>query len=248
MKVTPIQTPVVHAGDNLYQILDSALPRVEENSIVVVTSKIIALAEGSVVPKVEGTQQEKHDLVRLEAELYLEPDQSPYNLMLTVKHNIMAVNAGIDESNADDQYVLLPQDPYRSAREIWDFLRKRDGLQNLGTLIVDSKTFPLKWGTMGTALAHCGFLALNNRIGEKDLFGHEMQMTQVNVTEGLAAAAVLEMGEVAESQPLCLITEVAMVEFQDRPPTQAEIESLQITLEDDAYAPILTKAEWKRTG
>jgi dihydrofolate synthase / folylpolyglutamate synthase len=244
MIVTPIKTTVVKAGDELLSLLDNSIPSLAERSVVVITSKIVALCEGSVEPKQAGDRAEKHALVRREAEYFLEPSQSKYDLMLTVKHSILAVNAGIDESNADNQYVLLPSDPYGSAQEIWQYLCQRFKLKELGVLIVDSKTFPLKWGTMGTALAHCGFRALNNKIGEKDLFGHEMQMTQVNVAEGLAAAAVLEMGEVAECQPLCLISDVSMVAFQHRPPTLEEINQLKISLEDDAYQPILTRAEW----
>ena len=109
-------------------------------------------------------------------------------------------------------------------------------------------SFPLKWGTIGTCLSHCGFATVNNMIGEKDLFGREMQMTQVNVAEALAVAAVLEMGEVAEAQPLCLITDATMTKFETEPPTPSEIRKLSIDIEDDMYAPLLTAVNWKRNN
>jgi F420-0:gamma-glutamyl ligase len=168
--------------------------------------------------------------------------------MLTIKDQILAVNAGIDESNSDGTYVLFPKKPYESAARIWNFVREHYSVSEAGVLIIDSRTFPLKWGIIGTSLAHCGFKALNNKIGELDLFGKEMQMTQENMTEGLAVAANVVMGEVAESQPFALVEDIPMVQFQDHSPTQEELQELKITLTDDAYAPILLKADWQKGG
>ncbi len=246
MKVTPLQSPIVHAHDDLYALLKQVLPPLSEKTVVVVTSKVVALSEGAVVSKAEGTKEEKHALVRREADYYLEPTASKYQMMLTIKHSLLAVNAGLDESNADSQYVLLPEDPYRSAAEIWKFLRHQYGLKEVGVLITDSKTFPLKWGTMGTALAYCGFAPLNNFIGKPDLFGKLMNVTQVNVAEGLAAAAVVEMGEADEAQPFCLIEAAGAVRFTQQPPSPTELKELQIAIEDDVYGPLLTAVDWQQ--
>ena len=248
MKVTPVKSPTVHTGDDLFQLLNAVLPQLKEKTVVVVTGKVVALCEGAVVVKKTGDRKEKHDLVRKESELFTDPSQSSYDLMLTVKNQILAVNAGIDESNADGKYVLFPEKPYQSAEKIWCYLRAKHHVQNLGVIIIDSRTFPLKWGTIGTALAHCGLAALNNRIGEKDLFGVEMKMTQENVVEALAVAANFEMGEVDEAQPFAIVTDITKVQFQNRPPTLAEIAELQISIHDDAYAPILKNAGWKKGG
>ncbi|MBP7768741.1 coenzyme F420-0:L-glutamate ligase [Candidatus Woesebacteria bacterium] len=245
MKLIAIRTPIVHAKDDLFTILRAALPQVPERSVVVITSKIVALAENAVVPVVTGSKEEKHQVVAQEAEQYIDPSASKYNAMLAIRHGILSVNAGVDMSNAGNQYVLLPQHPYESAAKIWHWLRATYGLQEVGVLITDSKTFPLKWGTMGTALAHAGFKGLRNMIGETDLFGYQMSMTQVNIAEGLAAAAVLCMGEVSEQTPLCLAEEIPQIEFQDHPPSPQDIQDLHIAIEDDVYAPILTTADWK---
>ena len=63
-----------------------------------------------------------------EAEFYLDPLASKYNMMLTVKRNWMFVNAGIDESNANNQYILWPKDPQASVNKIWQFLRVHYGI------------------------------------------------------------------------------------------------------------------------
>lgn len=248
MLVTPLKTRSVHAHDDLFEVLKESIKTLEEKSVVVVTSKIIGLCEGAVVPKVSDEKADKHEVVKKEAEWYLDPTESQYNLMLTIRDSLLAVNAGVDESNVAEGYVLFPKDVFASAEKIWHFLRKEFNVTQLGVLITDSKTFPLKWGTMGTALAHCGLAALNNKIGIPDLFGREMHMTQVNVSEGLAAAAVLEMGEVAESQPLCIITQADMVDFQDRPPTAEEIDHLKVDRRDDVYGPLLNAVPWQKGG
>jgi F420-0:gamma-glutamyl ligase len=56
------------------------------------------------------------------------------------------------------------------------------------------------------------------------------------------------MGEVAEAQPLAIIENVPMVQFQDSPPSDEELQLLHISLQDDAYAPILQTATWHKGG
>ncbi|MBU0578824.1 coenzyme F420-0:L-glutamate ligase [Patescibacteria group bacterium] len=244
MIVRPIQTPVVKPNYDLMSLIKDSLRDLEEKSIVVVTSKVVALCEGNVKLIKKGTHEEKHALAKKEAEAYIDESYSKYNLVIAIKHGAIAVDAGIDQSNTGKYYAFLPKDPYKSAKEIWQFLRKEFKVKQLGVLITDSKTQPLKWGTTGTALAHCGFKALVNKIGTPDLFGRKLQMTQVNVAEGLAAAAVVEMGEANEAQPLAVITEASQVEFQSRPPTKKQIKDLQIDIKDDVYGPMLSAAPW----
>jgi putative folate metabolism gamma-glutamate ligase len=246
MKLIPIKTPIVNAHDDLFKIITTSVPTIKEYSVLAVTSKIVALCEGNISPVVTGSREEKHAIVRAEADAYIEASNSKYDVMLAIKDQVLAVNAGVDMSNANNQYVKLPKESYKSASILWNDVKNYYRIKNLGILITDSKTIPLKWGTIGTALAHCGFKGVRNRIGEKDLFGYEMQMTQVNIAEALAVSAVLSMGEVAEQQPLCLIEEIPQIEFQDQPPTLEEIKALEIAIEDDVYAPILQSAPWKR--
>ncbi len=248
MKIDAIKTQVVRTGDDLFAVLE-AIPQLQERSVVAITSKVVALCEENVVERREGTREEKQHVVRQAADRYIEPTESEYGVIVTVKDQVLAVNAGVDESNADGKYVLLPEDSYASAEKIWRFLKEKHQIEELGVIITDSRTFPLKWGVMGTCLAHCGFKVLDSKIGELDLFGHEMQMTQVNVAEGLAVAAVLNMGESNESQPIAVVTEVEqLVQFQAQPPSAQELKDLLIDMNDDVFAPFLLKAEWKKGG
>jgi dihydrofolate synthase / folylpolyglutamate synthase len=97
-----------------------------------------------------------------------------------------------------------------------------------------------------SVLAHSGFRALNDYVGQKDLFGRALRMTKVNVMDALATSAVLVMGEGNESTPLALLDELPFVTFQAQPPSSDELKALRIALADDLYAPLLTKVDWQR--
>jgi dihydrofolate synthase / folylpolyglutamate synthase len=246
MKVTAYRTPIVQPKADLKQVIAQAIPSLPEKSFLVVTSKIVSTCENRFVMKTTEEKEEKHALVRKEAEWYLDAHSSKYNLMLTIKRNWIFVNAGIDESNADNQYILWPQDPQRSVNEIWQFVREHYGIKEVGITLSDSASIPLNWGVTGHEIAYCGFNPLKSYIGKTDLFGREMKMEQVNVAQSITAAAVLEMGEGAECTPLAVVEDVKNVEFQDHVPTEAELAALRITLEDDAFEPLLTKVAWKK--
>lgn len=246
MHVTALSTPLIRAGDDLHQIIAASLPTLPERSVLVVASKVFSTCENRFVPRLSEDKTEKHHLVKTEAELYTEPHSSKYNLMLTVKRNWMFVNAGIDESNADGQYILWPEDPQRSVNDLWRFLKLQYEVKEVGVTMSDSASIPLNWGVVGHAIAYCGFNPLRSYIGQPDLFGRPMQMEQVSVMQAVTAAACLEMGEGNERTPLGLVTEIKDIEFQDHEPTTAELQALKINLEDDVFAPILTKAEWKK--
>jgi dihydrofolate synthase / folylpolyglutamate synthase len=243
MKVTAIKTnKIIPSRDNLYQVLDKYIKRLKNNSILVITSKIVAICEGRVVKNI-GVN--KMDLVKKEARYYLPPNNK-YHISLTIKSNTLIPTAGIDESNANGYYILWPKNPQESANEIHAYLKKRFRLKNIGVLITDSKTTPLRMGTTGMAIAHSGFKALKNYINQKDIFGRKLRVTKASVIDGLAAAAVVVMGEGREQTPLATIEDVQFVEFQDRNPSRYELQDLRIELRDDLYATLLKSVKWNK--
>lgn len=246
MKVTPIRTNPILAGDDMYEVLDRTLSMVEECSILAVTSKIVSICEGVVV-KNDGTI-DKHTLVKREADAYLDvPLSQTYGVTITIKRHMLVVNTGIDESNGNGYFILWPRDPYKSAVAIWNYIRKKYHLAKFGVIITDSHVIPLQWGTRGRALSWCGIEPLKNYIGTPDIFGKNLRMTKESIADGLSAAAVAVMGEGNEQTPLALITDIPFVQFQDRPPTKKEIASLTISLSDDIYAPFLNSVRWMKT-
>lgn len=244
MEVRAIKTHKITPQDkSISEILDKYISNLEENSVVVITSKIVAICEGRTIPIEEI---DKEQLVISEAEKYLPKETNTYQLLVTIKNSILAVNAGIDESNSNGNFVLWPEDPQNSANEIRKHLRNKFKLKNLGVLITDSKTTPLRVGITGIGIAHSGFKALNDHVGEKDIFGRELKMTKVNVMDGLAAASAVLMGESSEQTPLAVITDVPFVDFQEDDPSEVELSQLEIDPETDVYGEILRHAPWKK--
>ncbi len=247
MKISAIHTPLVTPGQDLQQLIADNIESIPEAGVVVVTSKIISYAQKRLVPIKTGTRQEKHALVKQEADAYLPSSYSQYDVMLTIKNGHFNVNAGIDESNADGHYVLWPKNLQLTVNQIWQFIRDYYQLKECGVIVTDSRTWPLRWGVVGTCLAHCGFKQLLDYRGRQDLFGRKIKMVQLNVAEAMASAVVLEMGEVAEQTPLALIENIKHIQFQDKVPTQQELKNLKITKEDDVYGPFLNSVDWVKS-
>lgn len=244
MKVQAVKTHPIKANEEtIYDLLDKYLPALKNGTVVVITSKIVSLCEGS-VSLIEETDLEK--LVIEESDHYLPKSFNKYGFNFTITQNTMIASAGIDQSNGNGNYVLWPKDAQESANNIREHLIAKHKVPNIGVIITDSKTIPLRWGTVGTSIAYSGFAALRDYRGTKDLFDYEMRVTKANIVEGLAAAACLVMGEGAESTPLALIEDVPFVEFQKRNPSKDELKNDAISLEEDLYAPILMAAPWKK--
>ena len=228
----------------LKEVVIRALPEIAERMIVVVTSKIVAICEGRFV-RDTGDSRVKDTLIEEEADQWLPRSLSDFGIVLTIKNNRLVPTAGIDESNSGGFYILWPADPQASANQLRKQLAEHFQLNELGVLITDSTTAPLRSGTTGICLAHSGFAALKNYIGNPDLFGRELKVTKANLAEGLAAAAVFTMGEGSERTPLATITDLPALIFQNRNPTAEELADLTIEPDKDLYAPLLKTAPWQ---
>lgn len=248
MQIKAYKTSKIVPGDNLYKILDQYLPVLKEKSIVVITSKIISICQGRVV-KNDG-KVDKKDLIKKEADLYFENEElyKYGTVILTVKNDIFIANSGIDESNGDDYFILWPENLQETTNKIWEYLCKKNKIKNLGIIVTDSRIVPLRRGTLGIGICHCGFEALKNYIDKPDIFGRHLKMTYANLLDGLSAGAVLTMGEGDEQTPLALISDTPFISFQNRFPTGEEIKDLQISIKEDLYSPVLTAIEWKKGG
>ncbi len=243
MNIQPYKTNKIVAGNDLYQVLDASLPKLTEKSVVAVTSKIVGICEGRLVKA--GTLEDKFKLAETEADYYLPPGENQYGIMLSINHNLLVASAGIDASNSDGYFSLWPKDPQKSVNQIREYLTKKHQLKHVGVILTDSKLSPLRWGVTGYAITHSGFKALNSYIGTEDLFGREMHMEQTNVIDSLASASVVVMGEGSEQTPLAVITDVPFIEFQDRNPTEKELDALKINIKDDVYASMLSAVPWR---
>jgi dihydrofolate synthase / folylpolyglutamate synthase len=246
MKVTPIKTEkILPESISLFEILDKYIKDLKENSVVAIASKIIAICEGRVVKKT--SEEQKDELAKQEVEYYLPREFNQLGFMITINHNMLVASGGVDESNGNGLYILWPKDPQKSANEIREYLSKKFKIENLGVIITDSALQPLRWGVRGYAIAHSGFKALKDYVGSPDIFGRIMRVEKTNVSDSLATAAVLEMGEGNEQRPLAIIEDIN-IQFQKRNPTKEELEGLKISIGDDVFSSFLSRVDWKKGG
>ncbi len=243
MKVVSIKTHKISTSDNLFDVLDKYIAGLPDNSVVAVTSKIVSITEGRVV-KIEDA--DKDELIKKESQYFLPRETNPYHVSLTISHNTLIASAGIDESNANGYYVLWPKDPQESANKIREHLVKKFGVDNIGVIITDSKTTPMRWGVTAIAIAYSGIEPLVDYIGKEDLFGRKFVFETMSVIDNLASSAAFVMGEGAEQTPISVISDIPHIVFTKRNPTQEEIDKLRISIEEDLYGPILSKAPWKK--
>jgi coenzyme F420-0:L-glutamate ligase len=236
MIIRPIKTRVFKPNESLKRFIVAHVPRLTDGSILFVTSKIVALAEGRTAAF--ASPAEKDRIIKAESKQYIKTKWC----YLTLRNGEWCANAGVDESNAEHGgLILLPTNPYRSAQALRAALKKHYRIRHLGVLITDSRTLPLKQGTTGVALGYAGFKGLRDYVGTADLFGRKFKMTKANVADALAAAGVLVMGEGREQAPLAVI-DGALVQFTDR----IHPEELRIDAANDLYRPLFLRLKPKR--
>ncbi|MDO8551912.1 MAG: coenzyme F420-0:L-glutamate ligase [bacterium] len=231
MQVRPIKTRVFKEGENLADFIITHIPKLKNGSILAVTSKIAALAEGRVA--ILKNRKEKERLIRSESEWQLKVLPQWW---LTVRDGTVVVNAGLDNSNADGKTILLPKDSFTSALALRKQLKKKYKLKNLGVVITDSRTSALRAGVTGVALGYAGFKGIKDYRGQADIFGRKLKVTQTNVADSLATVATIVMGEGSERQPLAII-EDAPIEFSEK----VNRKELRISLKYDMYRSLFAK-------
>ena len=224
--------------DNLWELFSEI--SFKENSVVALTSKVVAIGEGRCIPIDKITRDR---LAILESDKYLPRKSDPHGLVMhTIKNNMLVASAGVDESNGKGYYILWPKDPQKSAKKIWRFLTKKFKVKNLGVIITDSRLVPLRRGVVGVAIGYFGFKPLRDYRGKKDLFGRVFKMETSNLPDSLATAAVLEMGEGAEQTPVAIITDIPYIEF-----TKSFFD-FKIPEKEDMFYPLLSAVKWRRGG
>ncbi len=230
MQIKAIKTKIFLENEDLLSFILKYIKKLPERSVLVVTSKIVAFAEGRTVEY--KNENQKIVLIKQESSFALKTKLA----WLTVADGMVMANAGIDESNAKGKLILLPKDSFKSALNIQQTLCKKFGIKNLGVVITDSRLFPLRAGIVGFALGYSGFEGIKNYVGKKDLFGRKFRMTKTNIADSLATAAVLCMGEGNEQQPLAIINEAPVVFTK-----KLNKRELIINPKEDIYAPLFNK-------
>lgn len=226
LTITPLGgIPPVRQGDDLSGLLIAALERgavtPRNQDILAVTQKVVSKAEGryrdlaTVEPGSKArelaatTGKDPHLVEAVLAESAEVLRAKPHVLIAATRHGLVLANAGIDQSNLETEdhgrrVLLLPEDPDASALRIKQRLDAHFQA-DIGVVITDSAGRAWRLGTIGLAIGAAGVPALLDRRGERDLSGRPLEVTEVGFADGVAAAAVLVMGEAAEGWPAALV-------------------------------------------
>lgn len=217
--------PLIQPGDDLIviilQSLQAADLALQDDDILIITSKIVSKAEGRFAnlsqiipgPEAETLAEETGKDPRL-VELILCESRSvsrkaPGVLITEHRLGFVSANSGIDHSNVEDErLLLLPLDPDATAQKIRQGLLETTGAA-VGIVISDSHGRPFRLGTVGIAIGVAGLPALLDLRGQTDLYGRELLITMQGYADMIASAAQLVSSEGAEGRPVALLRGLA---------------------------------------
>lgn len=193
--------PEVQAGDDLAALILAAVDAaaatdpdlaLADGDILVVASKIVAKAEGMLVPATDRDKVIADDTVRVVAERV-----TPNGLtrIVETRQGLIMAAAGIDMSNVPEGYALrLPEDPDRSALTLCTALRAQLGLA-LGIIVTDTFGRPWRVGQTDVAIGAAGLQLTEDMRGGTDANGRPLHATIAVLADEIAGAADLVKGK-----------------------------------------------------
>ena len=213
--------PLVEPNDDVCQIIKDAIEKqgclLKHGDIILIAETLISKAEGNVIklgdiiPSEESiiiAKQSKKDSKLVEAIINESREVvavGPDFIITETKQGFVCANSGIDESNVDEGLATpMPEDADRSAKQIREFLENEFD-EEVAVLITDTQGRAFRNGAVGVAIGCSGINPLWKRAGEKDLYGRELQTSEVATGDELAAAASLIMGQADEGLPVVII-------------------------------------------
>ena len=214
--------PLVKSGDDISKIIKEAILNSDydlcDGDIILIAETLISKAEGNIIKlddivpsdkAVEIAEICKKDpkLVELILQNSTEIVEVGPNFIVTeTKQGFVCANAAIDESNVEDGLATpVPENPDQSAREIREFLES-EFEKDLAVIITDTQGRAFRIGAIGTAIGCSGINPLWVRVGEKVLYGRELETTEIATADELASAASLIMGQADEGLPAVIIS------------------------------------------
>jgi len=239
MELFALKLPLIKKGDPLIDIIISELDEqgksLKEGDIVVIAEKVVATSQGRVVSLSEvkkiSLEAKKlsvlYDMDKRFVELIIREASmilgGMTHVILAKVNDFLIANAGIDQSNAGpNKVVLLPNNLKKVIWEFRDILKKKYNLENLGLIIADSRVQPLRKGTIGIAIATSGFEPVEDLRGRPDLFNRPMEITMRAVADDLTSAAQFLLSEADQQTPVVIIRG-SNVEFTENPKTTPEM-------------------------
>lgn len=242
MELISVKLPLIRKNDPFLDILTNELKKARQDScklkegdVIVISSKVVATSQGRVVNLADIKDisekskklAEKYEMDERIVELILGESSMIIGglptVVLTKINGFLIANAGIDQSNAGpEKVVLLPENLEINVVKYWKYLKSEFNLSKLGVIFADSRVQPLRKGTIGIAVATAGFEPIEDCRGKLDLYGRPLQITQRAVADDLTSAAQFLLGEADEQTPV-VIVRGAELTFTDNPTSRPEM-------------------------
>ena len=215
--------PLILVDDDLSSIITESIINnelaIDSGDVVVMAQKVVSKSENRYIDLSDITALE--EAKSLGARLRRDPRfmqiiLNESNKIISTDKNVIIVehklgfiniNAGIDKSNIpshDTRFLLLPDNPSKSAKQIQSSISKSFN-KDVSVIITDSMTRPYRSGVTNFALASSNIQSLIDLKGETDIYGNILQSTEIAVADELAAAAGLLMGQGKEGKPIIII-------------------------------------------
>jgi coenzyme F420-0:L-glutamate ligase/coenzyme F420-1:gamma-L-glutamate ligase len=205
--------PEVRPGDDLASMILAALSGAglapADGDILVVASKVVAKAEGRLVPA--GDLVARQAVVDAETARVLAQRLTPRGVARIVRSRsgpVLAA-AGVDASNLTDggHVLALPADPDASARRLLAALRSLSGAR-VGVVITDTLGRPWRTGQVDAAIGAAGIVVSQDLAGQVDTAGRVLEVTDRALADEIASAADLVKAKVA-GLPVALVRGLA---------------------------------------
>ena len=241
--------PIVDDTSDISQIIKDAIDKqgctIKHGDIILIAETLISKSEGNfirigeLVPSdeaIELAEKSKKDPKLVQAILNESNEVvrvGPKFIITETKHGFVCANAGIDESNVGEGLATpMPEDADKSAFEIREFLENEYG-EEIAVIITDTQGRAFRFGAIGTAIGCSGITPLWKRVGEQDLYGRELETTEIATGDELSAAASLIMGQANEGLPVVIIR--GFDNFDTLRDVNSNIKSLLMPKEFDVF-------------
>lgn len=206
--------PEIGPGDDLAGLLREPLALVQwpdgsvglqDGDIVVITSKVVAKAEGRIVAA--DTRDEVIDLDTTRVVATKQTPRGTTRIVQTPQGLVMAA-AGVDASNISAGYVVrLPEDSDASARAIREQITADTG-RHIAVIITDTMGRPWRLGVTDVAIGAAGLEVLDDHTGRVDGFGRTLEMTIIAIADEVASATDLVKGKLG-GRPVAVVRGLA---------------------------------------
>jgi coenzyme F420-0:L-glutamate ligase/coenzyme F420-1:gamma-L-glutamate ligase len=234
--------PLIQKGHDLAALIAKQVS-LEDGDIVCIASSVYSKAEGHVLPLRDVTPGDRAQRIAEKTgedprfiQVVLDSSQDvllEYPFVLSeLPCGHIGVRAGVDQSNIEDEMViLLPPDPMKAAERLRrGFLEKSD--KTVGVIVTDTCGRSFRRGQTGHAVGWSGMTAIRDFRGDTDLFGHILKITEEAVVDEIAGFANFVMGESNNGVPA--------VVFRNCPPWSGH-DTLYFRPDEDVFRKLLKK-------